>query len=141
MENNLILQVGVKILLKNKDNQYLLIRRSLVKYPEVASGRWDIVGGRINPGSTLINNLKREILEETALELVGVPKLIAAQDILRKPGHHVVRLTYIGEAKGEIKLDESENDIYKWYSWEELLNLDDVDAYFKELLSDPSLWK
>jgi hypothetical protein len=28
---------------------------------------------------------------------------------LRKEGYHVVRLTYLGEAKGEIKLDEKEN--------------------------------
>jgi len=42
------LQVGVKVLLKNKAGQYLLLRRALEKYPEI-QGRWDIVGGRINP--------------------------------------------------------------------------------------------
>src|SRR3989344_4926162 len=135
MGSNLILQVGVKILIKNEDNKYLLVRRSLIKYPGI-TGRWDIVGGRIKPGDTLINNLKREIAEEAGLELVGTPKLIAAQDILRKAGHHIIRLTYLGAAQGEIKLDTEENDLYQWYSWEELLSLDDVDAYFKELLAD-----
>lgn len=139
MENNIILQVGVKILLQNKEGKYLLLRRSLVKYPEIM-GRWDIVGGRINPGQTLLENLKREIKEETGLELLGEPRLIAAQDILRKSDRHVVRLTYTGEASGEVTLDTSENDIYKWYSWEELTALDDIDMYFKELLNDTSLW-
>ncbi|MFA5050664.1 MAG: NUDIX hydrolase [Patescibacteria group bacterium] len=139
MENNLILQVGVKILLKNKDGQYLLLRRSLEKYPDI-KGRWDIVGGRIDTGKTLIENLKREVFEETGLEIVGNPKLIAAQDILRETGRHVVRLTYLGKTLGEIKLDTNENDLYKWYSWEELTRLDDVDIYFKELLNDQSLW-
>lgn len=133
MENNLVLQVGVKILIKNGEGQYLLLRRSLIKYPD-SKGQWDIVGGRINAGKTLIENLKREVFEETGLELVGVPKLIAAQDILRKKGHHVVRLTYVGEAKGKIKLDEEENDMYKWIGWKELAELDNVDAYLKELL-------
>jgi len=41
------LQVGVKILLKNSEGKYLLIRRSAEKYPEVGA-RWDIVGGRID---------------------------------------------------------------------------------------------
>jgi len=138
MENNFILQVGVKILL-NKDGKYLLLRRSVEKYPEV-KGRWDIAGGRIEAGKTLIENLKREVFEETGLELIGTPKLVAAQDILRKPSHHVVRLTYIGQANGEIKLDENENDTYKWYSWEELVALDDIDIYLKELLNNQSLW-
>ena len=115
------------------------MRRSLEKYPEI-KGRWDIVGGRINTGKTLIENLQREVFEETRLELLGTPKLIAAQDILRKAGYHVIRLTYIGQASGEVKLDTSENDMYKWYSWEELMTLEDVDIYFKELLSNRSLW-
>jgi len=55
MENNIILQVGVKALLQNSEGKYLLLRRSLEKYPEI-KGRWDIVGGRIDPGSILIEN-------------------------------------------------------------------------------------
>jgi len=50
------LQVGVKALLRNKEGKYLLIRRSSEKYPEVGA-KWDIVGGRINPGETLLENL------------------------------------------------------------------------------------
>ena len=51
-----ILQVGVKALLQNKEGKYLLLRRSKEKYKEV-EGEWDIVGGRINPGSDLLENL------------------------------------------------------------------------------------
>lgn len=139
MGDNITLQVGVKILLQNKEGQYLLLRRSLEKYPEV-KGRWDIVGGRIDPGKSLLDNLKREIKEETGLLLKGAPTLIAAQDILRNPEKHVVRLTYLGKGDGKIALDTSENDMYKWYSWGELESLEDVDIYFKELLNDKSLW-
>ena len=94
MENNILLQVGVKILLKNKDGKYLLIHRSAEKYPEVKDA-WDIVGGRINLGTSLMENLSREVFEETKLKIVGEPKLIAAQDIL-KTQRHIVRLTYVG---------------------------------------------
>lgn len=116
----------------------MLIRRSLEKYPNI-EGRWDIVGGRIEPGTTLLENLKREIKEETGLELVGTPKLIAAQDIMPNPERHIVRLTYSGEAGGDVMLDMSENDEYRWYAREELLALNDVDRYFKELLKNESL--
>ena len=127
----MILQVGVKILLKNKEDKYLLVRRSSEKYREVGAV-WDIVGGRIEAGTALLENLKREIFEETKLELIGEPKLIAAQDIL-KLDKHVVRLTYIGEAQGDVILDE-ENTEYKWFRREELYQIEELDAYLKEVL-------
>lgn len=132
-----LLQVGVKILLKNEEGKYLLIRRSLEKYPEV-KGRWDIVGGRIDPNETLLDALKREVKEETGLEIIDTPQLVAAQDIMiKEKAKHVVRLTYSGKTKGDkISLDLSENDMYRWLSWDELKSMDDLDKYFKLLLDD-----
>ena len=139
MENQIVLQVGVKALLQNERGEYLLLRRSLIKYPGI-KGRWDIVGGRIQVGKTLLENLQREIKEETGLIFEGVPKLIAAQDILRNPEHHVVRLTYLGQVTGVVNLDITENDDYKWYGWKALNEIEDIDIYFKQLLEDKSLW-
>ena len=126
------LQVGVKALLKNKDGKYLLVRRSSDKYPEVGAKR-DIVGGRIEPGSTLLENLKREVREEVNLDLVEEPKLIAAQDILRSPEKHVVRLTYVGEIDGEPQLDNDHTE-FKWFTLEEMKGSENLDDYFSELL-------
>ncbi|MBI2641955.1 MAG: NUDIX hydrolase [Candidatus Wildermuthbacteria bacterium] len=126
------LQVGVKALLKNKDGKYLLVRRSSEKYPEVGA-RWDIVGGRINPGTTLIENLKREIKEEVGLDLIEEPRLVAAQDILRIEGRHVVRLTYLGAIEGQPKLDGDHTE-FNWFTMEEIKKLENLDIYFKELI-------
>jgi len=129
----MILQVGVKILLENPEGKYLLLKRNREKYPEVTEV-WDIVGGRIDPGSTLVDNLKREILEETRLEFTGQPRLVAAQDILRVEGRHVVRLTYIGKISGEPQLDE-DHDEYQWLTLNEIRALGgQLDGYFKEVL-------
>jgi len=125
------LQVGVKILLKNPEGNYLLLHRNTEKYKDI-KGEWDIVGGRIDPGSPLLENLQREVKEETGMDYAGVPKLIAAQDILRVPGRHVVRLTYIGEIEGEPKLND-ESVEYKWFTFEELKELDELDMYLAEL--------
>ena len=127
------LQVGVKIFLKNKDGKYLLVKRSPEKYKNV-KGDWDIVGGRIETGSTLIENLKREIKEETGLELKSEPVLLCAQDIFYGGEKHVVRLSYKGETDGEPVLDTNENIDYRWLSFDELKNQENLDFYVKEIL-------
>src|SRR3989338_7224600 len=71
-ENGIELQVGVKILLRNNEGKYLLLKRSPEKYPEIGA-RWDIVGGRIDAGTPLIENLRREVKEETGLEISSEP--------------------------------------------------------------------
>ena len=132
------LQVGVKILLKNKEGKFLFLERNSKKYPEVKkSDLLDIVGGRIKIGTPLLENLKREIYEETKLNLTGEPKLIAAQDILR-PDKHVVRLTYLGETEGEPVLDE-DHLTYQWVSLEEAKKLAGLDPYSREVINKLNL--
>jgi ADP-ribose pyrophosphatase YjhB (NUDIX family) len=128
------LQVGVKVLLKNKEGKFLLLRRNPKKYPEVGP-KWDIVGGRIEPGTTLMENLKREVFEETKLELLSEPKLVAAQDILKVADRHVVRLTYISNIDGDPKLDGDHMDA-GWFTADEIKEMDVgvLDSYFKELV-------
>jgi ADP-ribose pyrophosphatase YjhB (NUDIX family) len=134
MSEEIVLQVGVKVILQNKEGKFLLLHRNWDKYPEVKKDNsWDIVGGRINTGTLLMDNLKREIFEETKLTLVEEPKLLAAQDILRSD-KHVVRLTYVGQIEGEPVLDEY-HDAYKWVTKDEIRNEPNLDQYFKEVFA------
>ena len=126
------LQVGVKILIKNTEGRYLLLKRSPERYPDV-SNPWDIVGGRIDPGASLRENLAREMQEETGMTLTGQPKLIGAQDIIKAPAKHVVRLTYIGTADGTLILSPEHTE-GRWFSLDELRSLAGLDRYVKELL-------
>ncbi|MEK7618153.1 MAG: NUDIX hydrolase [Patescibacteria group bacterium] len=136
------LQVGVKILLKNSEGKYLFVRRNPKVYPEVGA-KWDIVGGRIEAGTPLIENLKREIKEEVGLDYVGEPKLVAAQDILidhkytngtnnTNQSKHVVRLTYIGFLEGHLKVNDDHTEA-AWFTVEEIKKLEPMDSYFAEL--------
>ena len=129
------LQVGVKVILVNKDGKILLLQRNLEKYPDIkANDSLDIVGGRIVVGTTLWDNLKREIFEETKLSMLESPKLLAAQDILRKD-KHVVRLTYLARVDGEPKLDEDHSS-YKWLTLDEVKNEKNLDQYAKEVFEN-----
>jgi 8-oxo-dGTP pyrophosphatase MutT (NUDIX family) len=128
------LQVGVKILLQNKEGKFLVLQRNLEKYPEISKDRsLDIPGGRIEKGVPLIENLKREVKEETGLDLKDAPRLLIAQDIL-KTDKHVVRLTYVGSVEGEPILSE-EHSSYLWLSKDELKNKQGLDSYTIEAIS------
>lgn len=133
----MILQVGVKVLIKNSEEKLLMLRRAEEKYGKTY-GLWDIAGGRIDAGSGLIENLKREVREETQLELSSSPRLVAAQDIL-SPERHVVRLTYVACADGEPVLDLSENTAYRWVTFEELSTMEDLNIFVKQLLESGEL--
>ena len=128
------LQVGVKIFLKNPEGKYLLLHRNAEKYPDIKA-LWDIVGGRIHPGTPLLENLKREVKEETGI-VFQEPKLISVQDILRGSGLHVVRLTYVGYCQEEPILDD-EHDEYRWLTIEQMKDLPegDLDGYVSEIIT------
>ena len=129
------LQVGVKVLLKNKEGKFLILRRSAEKYPE-AGPQWEVPGGRIDPGVSLMENLNREVQEETGLVVSGAPKLIAAQDIIRggPKNRHIVRLTYMSTADGEVKLSDEHTD-FQWLTLTEIAKLDPLDQFLKAVLN------
>lgn len=112
----------MKAVIKNSSGKYLLLLRAK-PYPGLSKCHWDVPGGRINIGEELEIALEREIKEETGLRLTGKPKIIYAQDILRVEGRHTVRLTYIAEAKGIVKLDPNEHQNYGWFTLEEINKL------------------
>lgn len=132
MKNGIKLQVGVKVFLRNGESKYLLLERSREKYPRVKNS-WDIPGGRIIPGTSLLENIQREIFEETKLKISSKPKLIFAQDILRLPEKHIVRLTFISTTSGTPILND-EHVAFKWMSVAEMRKQKGLDEFTREVL-------
>ena len=128
----LTLQVGVKLFLKNNDGVYLILKRSPAQYPHIVNF-WDIPGGRIIPGTTLLENLRREVFEETKLPVHNEPLLIYAQDILHLPKKHIVRLTFSGTTSGEPILNE-EHVAHRWVTLEEMKSLSKLDEFTREVI-------
>ena len=62
------LRIGVKALILRNGHEILLVRRS--RLPESAHPlEYNLPGGAVEPGETLIAALKREVAEETALNI------------------------------------------------------------------------
>lgn len=127
------LQVGVKVLIKNQHGAYLFLRRNPDKYRDMAP-QWDIPGGRIDPTEPISDALRREVFEEVGMQIADVPVLLAAQDIFVPHKElHVVRLTYVATATGDVKLSDEHHESI-WLTRDEVLADDSLDEYVRQVL-------
>jgi ADP-ribose pyrophosphatase YjhB (NUDIX family) len=74
-----------------RDGQVLVVRRAGAP----AKGLWTLPGGRVEVGETLVDALKREIVEETALTidvigLAGYREIILPQAVGERGRHFVI---------------------------------------------------
>lgn len=130
------LQVGVKVLIKNKSGAFLFLQRSKSISTDSTETSWDIPGGRINPGELLHEALRREVIEEIGNDIQSNPQLIAAQDIIVPDKDlHVIRLTYTIEADiSNIELSHEHID-YKWVMSDQFKSIN-VEPYLRKVLQD-----
>ena len=68
-----------------RDDRLLLVEEREAGDPEVT---WMLPGGKVEDGETLTQALRRELAEETGLDLVGSPVIAFAIDIIRADGHY-----------------------------------------------------
>ena len=111
--------------LVKKDNKILILRR----HPKSRNNphKWELPGGKVDPGEFFDNALIREFKEETNLEVEIESLFEVVQDefISRRTNRPIstvqlmMNLEIIG---GEVKISD-EHDDFKWVSNEELKNL------------------
>jgi len=109
-----LFEVSQYIVVLNKNKILLLQASGLTKI----SGKWSFPGGHIDYGESIEESLKREVKEETNLNI----------EILSPIKANVIDNTYtiIFAAKyisGEIKLSE-EHSKYRWVEIDEMKNMD-----------------
>jgi len=69
-----LFQIGIKGLIRSEQGKILLL-----KIPSWGGspGYWDLPGGRMDPGETFVQTLKRELKEEIGVDYDGQPKHLA----------------------------------------------------------------
>src|SRR3989338_3228687 len=102
-----------------RDNsKYLIIKRApdSSTYPNC----WDFPGGKLEQGENPYEALKREVREETGLDVeVGKPEFVFSEN----PKNWVCFICYNCKARaGKIKLS-NEHTEYRWAGREEILKL------------------
>lgn len=104
------LELAAHAAITDRRGRLLLLRR-----PETSArnpGRWELPGGRLNPGEGIARALVRETKEETGLDVVPGRLLGAgAQEIAgRRVVHMVLAITDVG---GDVTLS-AEHDAHRW---------------------------
>lgn len=129
----------------HKDGKYLIAQRSLDK--KAFPGKWTVPGGGLEtddytntPPSTatghwyfaITESLRREIKEETCLE-VGKIKYLLDITFIRPDGIPVLILSFYCDYKsGEVKLDK-DNINYAWVTYEEAKKYDLIEGILEEI--------
>ncbi len=106
--------------LLKKDNKFLLVQES----KEIARGKWNFPGGRIELEEDIISCAKREVEEEIGIK-TKPEYLVGIYQIWQKPKENVIVFVFKSEILGgELKGSEEILDL-KWFSIEEIKELND----------------
>ena len=126
-------EVTVGALIFNPEGKVLLIKSHKWK------GKYTIPGGHIELGETIEEALKREIKEETSLdiydiEFVCVQEFIFEDTFWKKK--HFIFLDHVCKTNSKnVRLNEEAQE-YGWFTLEEALNNPEVENFTKRLIRE-----
>ncbi len=124
--------VAITAVIKNESGDRILIAKRSAN--EIAfPGKWAFPGGKSEKGQTILETLKREVLEEVGLEIKDTKTFLKDFTFVRPDGHNVIGLCFLVTAKpGEIKIGK-DFDEYAWVTAEELGNYDTITGMDEEV--------
>ncbi len=112
--------LSVKVLICDDRGRCLLLRRAAISKNN--AGKWDLPGGKVNPGEAVDAALVREVAEECGVA-ISVDRVLGATES-ETPTKKVVYVIFGGRRlSGDVRLSE-EHDDYQWVTARDLTALD-----------------
>jgi 8-oxo-dGTP diphosphatase len=110
-------KVGVGVIVRQGGKVLLGLRRNAH-----GEGTWSFPGGHLEFGEDVFTCARREVAEETGLEISGLQVGPWTSDVFQEEGKHYVTLFVIAEsAAGTPETLEPEKCIeWRWFFWSEL---------------------
>lgn len=119
-----------------KDGKLLILRRS--SYTNSFPGYWDFPGGELESGETPSESLKREVKEETGLEVQPLEAIGTYRLALEEDSEEISHIFTVHSTKlisdREVELSHEHTD-FRWAEREDILKLDIepfMENYFEE---------
>jgi len=119
------LVLSVKVVIRDASGRCLLLKRSLRSKGN--PGKWDLPGGKVDPGENFTQGILREVAEETGLT-ISIQRVGGVAES-ESPTNKVVYLILEGRLEsGQVQLS-SEHDEYVWVNRWELPKMELADQF------------
>ncbi|MBR9691030.1 NUDIX domain-containing protein [Candidatus Woesearchaeota archaeon] len=107
--------VGVFVL---KNGKFLIGKRINAH----GEGSWSLPGGHLEFNEELEDCAKREVIEETNVNIKKIKVLTVTNDIFKKEGKHYITIFLLSDYEsGDVKVMEPEKcQGWRWVSWEDI---------------------
>lgn len=137
-DNTVVQNVAMKAVIVN-DDKLLLLRESAEHDTNTKAGKYQFPGGRIDPGEPFADGLRREVREETGMEIEIAEPLYVGEwfPAIKGVPHHIVAVFLICKPTTTEVVIGEEHDAYKWVNPEIVQKIDImmpdsevVDRYF-----------
>jgi 8-oxo-dGTP diphosphatase len=117
--------VAITAFVKSADGKrFLVLQRG--KHEIAYPGLWAFPGGKAEQGESVQDTLRREVKEETGLEIEETKEYLKDFTFLRKDGHNVIGFCFLVRAKGEKVILDKDFDAYRWVTPAEFASLDHI---------------
>ncbi len=120
-EEKIVVAVGGVVV--DKNNRVLLVKHVEAKRGGFWFGKWICPGGKLQTGETLVDGVRREIKEETSLDVETSGRAFVFDRIVKehaKTKLHIIYVDFLARpVSGELKAS-SDAGLAQWFSMEEL---------------------
>jgi mutator protein MutT len=119
------------------NNRFLLMRR--VDALAMWHGKWELPGGKVDPGETPLKALYREVKEETGLDIEKPELLGVYTHNWELPEQTLQTFLVIYRCQAlhtNVRLEDGENDAFEWVTPETYLDLGEMLGPNKQLLEE-----
>ncbi|KAI8713919.1 Nudix hydrolase domain-containing protein [Fusarium sp. LHS14.1] len=116
-------RVGVSAIIYGPDGKMVTGKRK----GSHGAGTWQLPGGHLDYGESILVCAEREVLEETGLKVRGIKIVAVTNDVFEKEAKHYITLFVLCEMEDKTAqpqvLEPQKCDGWYWKTWEDLKQL------------------